>query len=91
LRNVLERATLLCDDGVIHNTGLEFETFSERQNAAANILAGNLTLRELEKRYIIQVLESEQGRVSQAAKRLGIPRSSLYAKIHEYAILSFAA
>jgi DNA-binding NtrC family response regulator len=87
LRNVLERATLLCDDGVIHKSGLEFET-SEDQSIAANVLAGNLTLRELEERYIIQVLQSEGGRVSRAAKRLGIPRSSLYAKIHEYAIPS---
>ena len=85
LRNVLERATLLCDDGVIQKTGLEFDT-SERQTIAANVVAGNLTLKEMEKRYIIQTLESEGGRVGHAAKRLGIPRSSLYAKIHEYAI-----
>ena len=90
LRNVLERAALLCDDGVIHNTGLEFET-SERSSIAANVVACNLTLREMEKRYIIQVLESAGGHVSQAAKRLGIPRSSLYAKIHEFAISSFVS
>jgi DNA-binding NtrC family response regulator len=90
LRNVLERATLLCDDGVIHKSGLEFEA-SENQSSAANILAGNLTLREMEERYIIQVLQSEGGRVSQAAKRLGIARSFLYAKIHEYAISSVAS
>jgi DNA-binding NtrC family response regulator len=72
---------------MIHKTGLEFDT-SERQSLATNVVAGNLTLKEMEKRYIIQALESEGGRVSQAAKRLGIPRSSLYAKIREYAILS---
>jgi DNA-binding NtrC family response regulator len=70
---------------VIDKTGLEFDT-SERQSIAANVVAGNLTLKEMERRYIIQTLESEGGRVGQAAKRLGIPRSSLYAKIHEYAI-----
>jgi transcriptional regulator with PAS, ATPase and Fis domain len=90
LRNVLERATLLCDDGMIHKTGLEFD-IPERQSLAANVVAGNLTLKEMEKRYIILALESEGGRVSQAAKRLGIPRSSLYAKIREYALLSVAS
>jgi DNA-binding NtrC family response regulator len=85
LRNVLERATLLCDGGVIHKTGLEFDP-SERQSIAASGVVGNLTLKEMERRYIIQTLESAGGRVGQAAKCLGIPRSSLYAKIHEYAI-----
>jgi len=87
LRNVLERATLLCDDGVIHKTGLEFDT-CEAQGIATDVVAGNLTLKEMERRYIAQALESVGGRVGQAAKRLGIPRSSLYAKIHEYAISS---
>jgi len=85
LRNVLERAALLSDDGVIHSTGLELAT-SAHHEFAADFAAGNLTLRELEKRYIVLTLESEGGHISQAAKRLGMPRSSLYAKLHEHGL-----
>jgi DNA-binding NtrC family response regulator len=88
LRNVLERAALLSDDGEIHKTGLEFELPTAR-NLDANTNVENLTLKEMEKRYIIQVLESVGGRVSQAAKRLDIPRSSLYAKIQEHGLSKF--
>lgn len=85
LRNVLERAALLSDDGVIRKTGLEFELPSH-QESVGNIPIVNLTLKEMEKRYILQVLESEGGRVTQAAKSLGMPRSSLYAKLQEHGI-----
>jgi len=83
LRNVLERAALLSDDRVIHNTGLEFET-PIRQEASEKPNFSNMTLKEGEKMTILQTLEAEGGNVIRAAKRLGIHRSSLYAKIREY-------
>ena len=83
LRNVLERAALLSDDRVIHNTGLEFET-PIRQEASEKPNFSNMTLKEVEKMTILQTLEAEGGNVIRAAKRLGIHRSSLYAKIREY-------
>jgi DNA-binding NtrC family response regulator len=82
LRNLLERAALLSDEGIIHETGLEFE-LRVRRKTDVNVRFADLTLKEMEKRYILQVLESEGRRVAQAARRLGIPRSSLYAKIRE--------
>jgi len=85
LRNVLERAALLSDDGVIHRTGLEFEA-PDRGDLAENLAFGNLTLKEMERSYILQMLAFEGGRVAQAAKRLGMPRSSLYAKIQEHGL-----
>jgi len=85
LRNVLERAALLTDDGVIHKTGLEFE-ISARPNPDVNVGFTDLTLKEMEKRYIRRVLESKGGRVAQAAEILGMPRSSLYAKIREHGL-----
>lgn len=85
LRNVMERAALLSDNGIIDKTGLEFEP-PTRRNFDANVTVTNLTLKEMEKRHILQVLEAEGGRVAQAAKRLGIPRSSLYVKIREFGL-----
>jgi transcriptional regulator of acetoin/glycerol metabolism len=46
-----------------------------------------LTLPDLERRHIERVLRAEHGRVEQAARRLGIPRSSLYQKIKNYGIV----
>lgn len=85
LRNVLERAALLSDDGVIHETGLEFEYPIVRE-VEERADREHLTLREMEERQIIEALRSEGGRVAKAAKRLGIPRSTLYAKIREYGL-----
>ena len=67
LRNVLERAALLTDDGLIHSTGLEFETPS-RAALAANTFPANFTLKEIEKQSILQVLEAEGGNVIRASK-----------------------
>jgi transcriptional regulator of acetoin/glycerol metabolism len=83
LRNVLERAVLLSDDGVIHRTGLEFEGPSERA-PAANLEFDNLTLKEIEKHFILRALAAEVGNVMRASRILGIHRSSLYAKLREY-------
>jgi DNA-binding NtrC family response regulator len=41
----------------------------------------DLTLAELERWRIAQVLEEEDGNVTKAAVRLDIPRSTLYQKI----------
>ncbi len=82
LRNVLERAALLCDGGVITRRELKFETA-----ATANVDTDpSLTLRQLERQHIEHVLREEQGKVAQAALRLDVPRSTLYQKIKEYGI-----
>ncbi|MGA2988717.1 MAG: helix-turn-helix domain-containing protein [Terriglobia bacterium] len=40
----------------------------------------------MERLHIVEVLESEDGSVTRTAKRLGVSRSSLYAKIREYGL-----
>lgn len=85
LRNVLERAVILRDNSVIKRTGLEFEV-PARQDFASSFMDSNLTLEEMEKRYILHTLASEGGHVTQAAIRLGMPRSSLYAKIQQHGL-----
>lgn len=44
------------------------------------------TLNEMEREYIQKALKLEGGRVQLAAKKLGIPRSSLYHKLKQYGI-----
>jgi DNA-binding NtrC family response regulator len=76
LHNVLERAILVASSPVLRPADL-------RLNAAARkpASAPNGTLKEVEWLHIQRVLEEEKGSVGRAAKRLGIPRSSLYQKL----------
>ena len=46
--------------------------------------AARLTLEELERRYVLHVVEQEQGHQRRAAERLGIDRRTLYRKLKEY-------
>ena len=60
--------------------------FDGHTQIGAPFLDSNLTLLELEKQHIERVLQEERGRVEKAAKRLGIPRSSLYQKLKKHQI-----
>jgi DNA-binding NtrC family response regulator len=84
LRNVIERAVLLSERNTI--TLEQFQFDGHASSAAIGHFDPNLTLQELEKQQIERVLGQEHGRVEKAAKRLGIPRSSLYQKIKKHGI-----
>jgi DNA-binding NtrC family response regulator len=83
LRNVLERAALAVREGEIGVAELRFDDLAM---AAAAEPSGPATLEEMEKRQILRVLEEERGKVVAAARRLGVPRSTLYMKIKTYGI-----
>jgi len=84
LRNVLERAILLSGNRILTERDLNFDTSPEMDQLHTGFAR---TLAEVERAYIEEVLLKEGGRVEAAAKRLGIPRSSLYQKIKEFGIL----
>ena len=81
LRNVLERAVLLGDSARIEPEDLRFD--DRLVNAASTRDDSSLTLREVERRHLELILHAEYGHVGRAARRLGIPRSSLYQKVKE--------
>jgi transcriptional regulator with PAS, ATPase and Fis domain len=83
LRNVLERAALLSAQRTLRAADLRFDDVAKVETSAYN---SQLTLLELERRHIELALAEEQGNVERAAKRLGIPRSSLYQKIRKFQI-----
>ena len=85
LRNVIERAVLLSEQKHITLNDLHFDGHAQ---VGAPFLDSRLTLLELEKQHIERVLQEEHGRVEKAAKRLGIPRSSLYQKLKKHQISS---
>ena len=83
LRNVIERAVLLSEEKTI---GLRDLHFDGHASVSTPFFDSRLTLIELERQHIERVLNEEGGRVEKAAKRLGIPRSSLYQKIKKHQI-----
>jgi DNA-binding NtrC family response regulator len=83
LRNVLERAVLVSDGDVIRRQDLRF-ALTPHDRAPVDGGAG--TLEDLERRGIEKALEAEAGHVDRAARRLGVPRSSLYKKIKKYGL-----
>ena len=87
LRNVLERAVLLCDGSVLEARDLRFE-MSGPSADSGGAWDTRLTLEELERVHIERVLQEEHGKVEASARRLGIPRSSLYQKIKRFGLAS---
>jgi DNA-binding NtrC family response regulator len=84
LRNVLERATLFATGRTISEADLHFDALhgaSSSPQIGGALFDSRLTLEQLERKYILTVLEQEGGHVARAAIRLGVPRSSLYAKL----------
>ena len=89
LGNSMRRAVALCDGGVIRNPDLpehlvQYETsnthFSESE------MNKPLSLAEVEKRHILNVLEGVNGNRSKAANLLGIHRDTLLRKLKQYGL-----
>jgi DNA-binding NtrC family response regulator len=78
LRNVLERAVLLCEGRQVGRKDLRF---AAEGGLEAEPPETSLTLAEVERRHIERVLREEKWRVDPAAKRLAVPRSTLYKRI----------
>jgi DNA-binding NtrC family response regulator len=83
LRNVLERAVLLNGGRTLTERDLHFDTDIEPVTSHNGHVK---TLEDMERQYIEEILFLEGGRVEPAARKLGIPRSSLYHKIKQYGI-----
>ena len=102
LKNVLERGLLLRSGNLLSADDLQFDPPSMTQlvavapvESAAPITPppslpaappSSRTLSEMERDHIKSALAAENGRVEAAARRLGMPRSTLYQRIKEYGI-----
>lgn len=85
LRNTIERAIALTRSELIHVHDVQSpseSSFSTDAEPEEQLVA----LSELERRHIKKTLERCEGRVNDAAKQLGIGRSTLYSKIAEYGL-----
>ena len=83
LRNLMERLAYLSNGDRIESDDLAFIDTGAGDNSA--VVAGTLAdaTRDFQQRYIRQMIDSSQGNMSQAAKRLGLHRSNLYRKMRQ--------
>jgi len=86
LENAIERAIALARGARLTPDDLP-ERVSKNGGASAFIARSsgrNLTLREVERDYILEVLRKTGGNKSRAAEQLGLDRKTLYRKLDEY-------
>lgn len=84
LENFIERSAILCAEEWITERNLPFMTTKASSSQFLDErFADNLTLREVEKRYIGMVLRKTGMRKEQSAQILGIDRKTLYRKEKE--------
>lgn len=87
LEHVLERAVLLGNHPIIRLEDLPAYGATDTPAAPlAPAVARGYTLRELEREYIQRVLEEANGNKTEAAKILGVDRTTLYRKLEDYKI-----
>jgi len=83
LQNVIERAVILSEDGILRVPRLE-----QKRDVESTLSSGN-TLSEMERDYIWRVLDDTNwviGGPSGAARRLGLPRTTLISKMKKLGV-----
>jgi two-component system response regulator HydG len=89
LENFVERSAILCAEEYVSERNLPFldtGTAATSSQFLDERFSDNLTLREVEKRYIGMVLKRTGMRKEQTAQILGIDRKTLYRKEREFGL-----
>ena len=80
LRNVLERATIVCEDGLIRADDLPIAAAPDRAEENSTDLG------VVERRTIQRVMRDTAGNKARAAQQLGISRTQLYVRLRKYGL-----
>ncbi|MDP4199886.1 MAG: sigma-54 dependent transcriptional regulator [Bacteroidota bacterium] len=86
LKNVIERALIFADGDQIELEHLPEELFLHPAIASGQLENGVVPLDEVEKKYILDLLERNGGNKLQTAKQLNIATTTLYRKLRMYGI-----
>lgn len=86
LKNLVERTLLVCGKDCL--TAEDFQSQYHPASVATDAVANakGLTLEELEKRTILQALDTHDNNLTQVALSLGISRAALYRRLEKYGI-----
>jgi DNA-binding NtrC family response regulator len=79
LRNVIERATIVSEDGWIRPEDLSLWSTSPAQ-------VNSTDLEVIERRTVERVMRETNGNKVQASRRLGISRMQLYGRLRKYGL-----
>ncbi|HVV82389.1 MAG TPA: sigma 54-interacting transcriptional regulator [Kofleriaceae bacterium] len=94
LRNVLERAALLCDRPTLTARDLRLTPDEPRAADDRRLARGTVeplelvSLEENERRYLMRVLESRHGRVDECARALDLPLATLHQRLERLGIVA---
>jgi transcriptional regulator of acetoin/glycerol metabolism len=80
LRNVLERTTIPCEDGLIRADDLSIATGPRRADKDATYLAA------VERNTIQRTMQETSGNEIRAAQQLGTSRSQLYTRLRKHGL-----
>jgi DNA-binding NtrC family response regulator len=88
LEHTIERAVLLGKETSIglKDLPLQSQVSDGSSVPLAAAVANGYTLRDLEREYILRVIESTYGNKAEAARILGVDRTTLYRKLEEYKV-----
>ncbi|MDX2454678.1 sigma-54 dependent transcriptional regulator [Desulfosarcina sp.] len=81
LEHIVERAVILADGHTIERKHLPVRFLEELKSARPLESRQFSTLADLEKRYIVEVLQASHGNKSRTAETLGISRAALWRKL----------
>lgn len=91
LKNVMERATILCQNEIVKADHLPIELRTSPPKQSKTIVPPpssdeDLSLQDIEQKHIIETLQKFDGNKSKAARVLNISRSTLREKLKQYGI-----
>lgn len=85
LQHSIERAIILCEEDILQPFDFLF-TSAEMYGGEDGLVLENYNLDEVEKMIIKKVITKNGGNITQAAKELGLTRTSLYRRMEKYSI-----
>jgi DNA-binding NtrC family response regulator len=90
MENVLERASAFCEGEEILESDLSLEpsvgSTPPKEKVATTTSYVGLTLKEIEKRALLETLEAHNGNKAMAARQLGISEKSIYNKLRRFGL-----
>ncbi len=86
LQNIIERLVILSDGPQLDVTHLPHEVVQRVPETNGVTGAQDLTLAEVERQYILGILERYEGQKTIAAEKLGISTTTLWRKLKEYGV-----
>lgn len=86
LENVMERAVALTVSDAIHPEDLPLNIQGKKMVPAAPPTSEEATLAEMEKNYVLEVLQSKDWNQKAACKTLGISKTTLWRRLKDYGI-----